>query len=179
MIQLATDCAVVAVDVDALDAIADRYVSPDAPQIHPAWCATCWAVPLLEFNCTGWAVVCSCGNKGPVSPTMEDAKAAWGTAQWARYSTDSDDQHDPKAPDDARHARRVAVAKAYTAYAARNPLTIKARHWATHRTSKCCNATYAIVRHENRDDPRAVCRGCGKSFAVARILRAKEMKETT
>ena len=176
MIQLATDCAVVAVDVDALDAIADRYVSPDAPPIHPAWCATCWEVPAVAAVDGGHHVACQCGNVGQICATVEAAKEACGVAQWARYSTDSDDQHDPKEPDDARHARRIAVAKAYTAYAARNPWTIKARHWATHRTSKCCGATYAIVRHHKRDDPRAVCRGCGKSFAVAGILRIKEAR---
>lgn len=174
MIKLAS---IDAVAVDALDALADAYVSPDAPPIHPAWCNCEWAVPYIEQGANGFRVRCACGNDGPTRVTVEAAKAAWGTAQWARYTTDGDDQYDPKYPADARNARRIAVTKAYAAYKARNPLTIKARQWATHRTSKCCGATYIIKRHHKQDDPRAVCRGCGKSFAVAQILRAKGAAE--
>lgn len=159
------------VDLDAVDALADKFVAPDRPPIPPAWCASCWAVPRLEYNCIGWAVVCACGCEGPVWPTMEDAKTAWNRAQWARYSTDKDEQYQP---DGAK--RRASVARAYKAYKARNPLTIKARLWATHRVSKCCGVTYAIKRHHKQDDPVAICRKCGRSFHLAAILENKGAK---
>jgi hypothetical protein len=68
------------------------------------------------------------------------------------------------------------VARAYAAFRQRNPLTIAARSWATHRVSSCCGAAYAIKRHHKQDDPRAVCRKCGKAFAVAPILKNKGAK---
>ncbi len=166
------------VDLDAVDALADKFVAPDRPPMPAAWCASCWAVPYIE-TCVGSSRVrCACGNDGPYCATIEDAKTAWNKQQWARYSTDKDDQYDGKdgTTADERATRRASVARAYAAFRQRNPLTIAARSWATHRVSSCCGAAYAIKRHHKQDDPRAVCRKCGKAFAVAPILKNKGAK---
>jgi hypothetical protein len=163
------------VDMDAVDALADKFVAPDRPPMPPAWCASCWAVPAIVTSHDGHNVICACGQIGPTCTTTNAAKAAWNRAQWAKYTTDGNYRYLSEDSETERlEARRRAVARAYGAYKLRNPLTILARQWATHRVSKCCGVTYRIVRHHKQDDPVAICRKCGQSFAVAPILKAKQ-----
>lgn len=170
MIMLA---GITEIDLDVVDAIADAAVVADRPPMPPAWCASCWSVPPVVSDSAGWRVACGCGNHGPMCYAVEDAKTAWNKAQWAKYTSDAADRYvyDADATEAMRAARKKAVLRAYKGYCARNPVTIKARHWAQHRTSSCCGATYSIRRSHKQDDPVAVCRKCGKSFHVAHIVR--------
>lgn len=189
------------VDLDAIDALSDALTSPvepeesmangykaiaaleralmpaEIPPIPPAFCANCLSVPVVVVAARrSIHVACQCGKRGRICATVDGAKHAWGRAQWNLYTTDKDDQYDSNDDTAAglRATRRASVARAYAAYRQRNPLTIAARSWATHRVSSCCGAAYAIKRHHKQDDPVAICRKCGQSFHLAVILKAKQ-----